>query len=122
MSQIPVVSVTITPTQYHLLAAVDESLDISEGDTVNVTTERIVDFDGVAKTFSAIVTEVTPTVLGHRKVLRLQELTFSGRYGFIAPDATPLYGAASQLEKDSYSFTVPSTLSFADGTKPYKVY
>lgn len=58
----------------------------------------------------------------HTVQVELQRFEFSGRFGFITPDTYPVYGSATDAEKESGAFIVDeTTLLFPDGTRPYRI-
>lgn len=57
---------------------------------------------------------------GHELKVSAQAFIYEGRYGYIMANGSPVYGSATQLQKDTGAFFVSgSTLTFADGTGPY---
>lgn len=57
---------------------------------------------------------------GHELKVSAQAFIYEGRYGYIMPNGSPVYGSATQLQKDTGAFLVNgSTLTFSDGTGPY---
>lgn len=58
----------------------------------------------------------------HNIKAELQRFEFSGRLGYIMPDTAPVYGSASQAERDTGAYIVDeATLLFPDGTGPYRI-
>jgi hypothetical protein len=57
---------------------------------------------------------------GHELKVSAQAFIYEGRYGYIMANGSPVYGSATQAQKDTGAFMVDgTTLVFADGTKPY---
>jgi hypothetical protein len=57
---------------------------------------------------------------GHELKVSAQAFIYEGRYGYVMANGSPVYGSATQLQKDTGAFLVSgSTLTFADGTGPY---
>jgi len=57
---------------------------------------------------------------GHELKVSAQAFIYAGRYGYIMPNGSPVYGSATQTQKDTGAFFVNGgTLVFPDGTGPY---
>lgn len=58
----------------------------------------------------------------HSVKAELQRFEFSGRFGYIMENTAPVYGSASDAEKETGGFIVDEgTLQFPDGTGPYRI-
>jgi len=81
-------------------------------DVIDLTSDELADADGKPLTQKVQVYQRSePTPYVDVEVL-CQMFDFIGRHGFIMPDGSPVYGSASQAEKDSGAF-------IAADTKPY---
>ena len=60
------------------------------------------------------------TRFGHELKVSAQAFIYEGRYGYIMPNGSPVYGSATETQKATGAFFVSgSTLVFPDGTGPY---
>ena len=60
------------------------------------------------------------TRFGHELKVSAQAFIYEGRYGYIMPNGSPVYGSATETQKATGAFCVSgSTLVFPDGTGPY---
>lgn len=81
-------------------------------DVVDLTSDELADADGRPLTQKVQVYQRSePTPYVDVEIL-CQMFDFVGRHGFIMPDGSPVYGSASQAEKDTGAF-------IAADTKPY---
>jgi hypothetical protein len=91
-------------------------------DVISLTTEALAGPDGQAKAQTLQVfgrSEPTPYV---DVELLCQTFDFAGKYCFIAPAATPVFGAASAAEKARYMFISADTAPyFSDGSDAYRI-
>jgi hypothetical protein len=86
-----------------------------------INTRKIQDVDGSNKLTLFQVLEVREAEQGTQYKYQAQNSSFAGRYGFVAPDATPDYSSASETEKYSYGFICLDTGLFSDGSDGYKI-
>lgn len=91
-------------------------------DVLEVTSDEMADSDGLPRTQSLqVISRSEPKPYHEVKVL-CQAFQFDGRYGFIAPNSAPVYGAATAAEKVEFAFISPNATGFpSDNTKPYQV-
>ena len=96
--------------------------------------DAAIDLTAVLSVSSASITDATGAVLpaqmqvisrsepkpGHEVEIVAQAYQFSGRYGYATQNACPVYASASKAQKARGMFAVGSTLTFGDGTGPYK--
>jgi len=58
----------------------------------------------------------------HTVEVELQRFEFTGRFGYITPNTYPVYGTATDAEKEAGAWAVDEgTLLFSDGTGPYRI-
>lgn len=91
-------------------------------DVVDLTTVDLTDETGRAgKSRMQVIGRTEPTPYHDVKVI-LQRFDFTGKYGLIAPDSTPVYSLASDAQKERYGFIVDeTTMKFPDGATPYRL-
>lgn len=95
--------------------------DIRLADVANVLTVDVADETGEAKpTLMQVIKRSEPRPY-HDVSVTLQRYEFGGRYGFVAANGTANYSSATDEEKSQYAFAVGSSLSFPDGTEPYRI-
>lgn len=105
--------------EFELLAKDDSKVDTAG--RVKLDTHQIQDFTGQNDVLPFQVLSINPTDPGHSLKVRAITSSFSGKYWFIAPDATPNYSSASDLQKASYGFICYDTGVFLDGESAYKI-
>lgn len=67
------------------------------------------------------VLEINPKEDGHDFEVKCLTSSFSGRYGFIAPDGTPDYTSATDDQKSRYMWICQADGLFSDGSEGYKI-
>lgn len=103
--------------------AIDNKDDaqLSMAQRVELNTKYIQGITGENNPTKFQVTEIVEKDKGATKMCKGIISTFTGRYGFVAPDATPDYSSASETEKNSYGFVCYDTEVFLDGEAAYKI-
>ena len=85
------------------------SMDAKDGavwtnDVIDLTTIRVQDVDGSAKTERMRITSVKEAQAGTRYEYTAIPNPLTGRYAFVAPTGTPDYGSATDEQKRKYAF------------------
>lgn len=97
-----------------------DSVNVWAGDDFMFTSRALQDADG-----SALQTRLQAISVEDKGVGALQYVSittgFSGRYGFIAPNSTPVYGSATEDQKTRYGFISNNSGLMSDGTAAYKI-
>lgn len=103
-----------------LIDARDKAILLS--DVVELETDDLASTVGEVTTrLMQVIGRSEPTPY-HTVEVELQRFEFSGRFGFITPDSYPVYGSASDAEKEAGAFIVDeTTMLFPDGTGPYRI-
>ena len=103
-----------------LIDARDKAILLS--DVVQLRTEDMASTVGEVTTrLMQVIGRSEPTPY-HTVQVELQRFEFSGRFGYITPDTYPVYGSASDAEREAGGFIVDeTTLLFPDGTGPYRI-
>lgn len=95
---------------------------INLADVVQLTTDDASSPTGEAATRLMQVIGRSEPIPYHSVQVELQRFEFTGRFGYIMADTAPVYGSASDAEKQSGAFIVDeTTLQFPDGTGPYRI-
>lgn len=97
-----------------------DGVNVWAGDDFLFTSRALQDADG-----SALQTRLQAISVEDKGVgaLLYAAITtgFSGRYGFIAPNSTPVYGAASEDQRQAYGFISTNDGLMSDGSSAYKI-
>lgn len=112
------------PLDKFKLAVDVKDSDKESGDKVLITTKYYVDEQGNKLPFQAQLTSVSEKKVGTKQELQATRLPFSGRYAFVAPDATLDYNAAPQADRDRYGFIGAqggADFGAPNFGKPYKI-
>lgn len=91
------------------------------GDTKDINTRLIQDFDGANLPHRVQILQVDEVAPGHRYEYEALSLAFSGRYGFIAPNGTGDYSIESETNRNRYAFICLNTGLFSNGDEGYKI-
>lgn len=107
------------PVRYTItLDSKDKGLGLT--DVLSLDSRIVTDEAGIPVTKLLQVFRKEETRSGHEIKVSAQAFVYEGRYGYIMANGTPVYGSASQAEKDFGAFLVDGgTLVFSDGTGPY---
>ena len=97
----------------------DDKLSMAQ--RVEIDTKHIQGITGENNPTKFQITEIAEKEMGATKRYSGIISTFTGRYGFVAPDATPNYSSASDAEKNAYGFISKADGTFDDGTSAYKI-
>lgn len=95
--------------------------DLFMAERVELNTKHIQGLTGENEPTKFQITKIVEDKSGSTKKYMGVESTFTGRYFFIAPDATPDYSSATASQKASYGFICYDSGSFLDGTDAYKI-
>lgn len=103
-----------------LIDARDKAILLS--DVVQLRTDDLASTVGEVTTrLMQVIGRSEPTPY-HTVEVELQRFEFSGRFGFITPDTYPVFGSATDAEKEAGAWIVDEgTLLFPDGTGPYRI-
>ena len=111
-----------TPTIVEFEIDAKDDVNVDLAGRVQIDTRQIQSVTGASNPTNFQITEVKPMKEGD--IIKCKGLisSFAGRYGFIAPDATPDYLSASEAERDSYGFVGEAGgANFSDDGAPYKI-
>ncbi len=105
---------------------VDFELDAKDdltpvGSNVQLNTREIQGNDGAIAPHQVQVVARKEKQQGHKVWYQGISNNFTGRYGFIAPDGTPDYSAATDDQKKRYGFVCQNDGLFSDGSEGYKI-
>ena len=103
-----------------LIDARDKAILLS--DVVELRTDDMASTVGEVTTrLMQVIGRSEPTPY-HTVSVELQRFEFSGRFGYITPDSYPVFGSATDAEKEAGFWIVDGgTLQFPDGTGPYRI-
>ncbi len=98
---------------------------LTYGSVADIKYRGFVDFLGQSQTVRFEVISKKETMPGERVQYELQESLFKSRYGYIMVNTAPVYGQATQEEKDFGAWWAAPKIAgpaedFPDGTAPYK--
>lgn len=107
--------------------AITIKLDASMGaigltDAIECTHADLADGDGLAKPTLVQVTQKREPTPYHDVELLCQLFQFDGRFGFIMPDGSPVYGSATDEDKSTGAYILgDAEEAFPDGAEPYRI-
>jgi len=109
-----------TPPVHYTITLDSKDRALGLTDVLSLDSRVVTDEAGIPVTKLLQVFRKEETRSGHEIKVSAQAFVYEGRYGYIMANGTPVYGSASQAEKDFGAFFVDGgTLVFPDGTGPY---
>lgn len=107
------------PAQYRVTVDAKD-FEIGLADLVMIQSAGVQDETGKAVARAVQVVARAETAAGHEIELTLQAYDFAGRYGFATDNARPNYSASSPAQRARGEYAAPASLTFPDGSGPYK--
>jgi len=97
--------------------------DINTGNFLDISTRLVLDKTGASLASRYHVTEVKENKIGqeHQITAMTSGFALDVRYGYIAPNVTPDYSAATDEQKRVMAFISPNSGIFSDGSESYKI-
>lgn len=95
--------------------------DIQLTDVLEVTSRVVTGATGESIPTLMQVIGIRETIPGHEVEITAQDFDFSGRYGYITPNAYPVYGSATDTQKSAGCWISLDTGFFANGDQAYEL-
>ncbi len=91
------------------------------GDYSEITSDRLVDEFGAARTVIVFITETREVAGGHAYAYSALESQFSDHYWRIGPNTLPDYDAATDLQRQKYGWVAENAAPQLNGDGPYLI-
>lgn len=109
-----------TPPVHYTILLDAELKSLNLADVVELDSRISTDATGLPVKKLLQIIRRTEKKSGHEIEIEVQSFKYDGRYGKIMTNGSPVYGSASELQKDNGAFFVGVTQEFSDEGLPYE--